>query len=93
MDPKRKQWFDEVDRFETLNLRKLNVRVSRRVVINFNDANLWDENERGLRYFVQMGVSIDAIFRFCKLAKDGWLKLHNVPLHLYRNSLTFKSPC
>ena len=35
-DPERQQWFDEVDRFEPLNLLKLTVRVGRRDVV-FND--------------------------------------------------------
>lgn len=58
-----------------------------------DDNNLWVENEQGLKYFVQIGVSIEAIFRFCRLVAGARLTLRNVPLHLFKNSFTFTNPC
>jgi len=92
-DPERKQWFDEVSRFEPLNLRKLAVVVGKGIVSMNDDHNLWEENEDGFKYFVQIGLSIEAVFRFCKLVKGGRLRLKNVPLHLFKGCFTFTNPC
>ncbi len=69
------------------------MKVGRGIVTMVDDNNLWEENEEGLNKFVQIGVSIEAIYRFCKLVKGGRLSLRNVPLHLFKRSFTFTNPC
>ena len=43
-----------------------------------SDDNIMAENAEGLKYFVQIGVSIESIFRFCTLVKGAKLTLRNM---------------
>jgi hypothetical protein len=47
-DPKRQEWFKEVDCFERLSLRKLRVMVNRGIVL-MSDENIISENNEGLK--------------------------------------------